>query len=69
MPVNAVQVISPHGTTLSEAVAEVMQQQPEQVLETATIINAIFTNDIPKELRSTARERVSNVLSVGATSI
>jgi aromatic ring-opening dioxygenase LigB subunit len=48
MPVNAVQVISPHGTTLSEAVAEVMQQQPEQVLETATIINAIFTNDISK---------------------
>ncbi len=54
------------SASLAEAVAEVMQQQPEQVLETATIVDAIFTDDIPKELRSTARERVSNVLSVGA---
>jgi hypothetical protein len=42
-----------------------MQQHKEDVLEIATIINAIFANDIPKEVRSTARERVSNVLSVG----
>ena len=45
-----------------------MQQQPEQVLEITTIIDAIFANDIPKEVRSTARSRVSNVLSVGAKS-
>ncbi len=57
-----------NDATLSEAVAQVMQQHSKQVLETATIIDAIFTDDIPKELRSTARERVSNVLSVGAKS-
>lgn len=57
-----------NDATLSVAVAEVMQQQPERVLDIATIIDAIFTNDIPKEVRSTARERVSNVLSVGAKS-
>lgn len=45
-----------------------MQQHSKQVIEIATIIDAIFTNDIPKQLRSTARERVSNVLSVGAKS-
>jgi len=55
-----------YGATLSEAVAEVMQQHSKQVLEIATIINAIFTSNIPKEVRGTARERVSNVLSVGA---
>ncbi len=53
------------NVTLAEAVSEVMQQHKEDVLEIATIINAIFANDIPKEVRSTARERVSNVLSVG----
>ncbi len=56
------------SATLSVAVAEVMQQQPEQVLETATIVDAIFVDDIPKELKSTARSCVSNVLSVGAKS-
>ncbi len=54
------------SASLAEAVAEVMQQHSGEVLETATIIDAIFANDIPKEIRSTARERVSNVLSVGA---
>ena len=53
---------------LAEAVAQVMQQHSKQIIEIATIIDAIFTNEIPKELRSTARERVSNVLSVGAKS-
>lgn len=55
--------------SLAEAVAEVMQQHEKKVLEITTIINAIFTNDIPKEARSMARERVSNVVSVGANSI
>ena len=53
---------------LAEAVAQVMQQHSKQIIEIATIIDAIFTNEIPKELRSTARERVSKVLSVGAKS-
>jgi hypothetical protein len=56
------------NATLSEAVAEVMQQHSKQVLEITAIIDAIFTDDIPKQVRSTARERVSNVLSVGAKS-
>ena len=56
------------NATLSEAVAEIMQQHSKQVLEITAIIDAIFTDDIPKEVRSTARERVSNVLSVGAKS-
>ncbi len=43
-----------------------MQQHKEKVLEIVTILDAIFINDIPKEVRSVARERVSNVLSVGA---
>lgn len=54
------------NATLSVAVAEVMQQHSKQVLEIATILDAIFASDIPKQVKSTARERVSNVLSVGA---
>ena len=52
--------------SLAEAVAEVMQQHSEQVLEITAILDAIFVAEIPKELRTKARERVSNVLSVGA---
>lgn len=54
------------NAALSEAVSEVMQQHSKQVLEIATIIDAIFVDEIPQQVRSTARERVSNVLSVGA---
>ena len=52
--------------SLPVAVLEVMQQQPEQVLEITAILDAIFVAETPKDVRSTARERVSNVLSVGA---
>lgn len=51
--------------SLSLAVFEVMQQQQEQILETTAILDAIFVDEIPKAIRSTARERVSNILSVG----
>jgi NAD(P)-dependent dehydrogenase (short-subunit alcohol dehydrogenase family) len=54
------------NASLSEAVSEVMQQHLKQILEMTAIIDAIFTDEIPKQIRSTARERVSNVLSVGA---
>ena len=54
------------NASLAEAVAEVMQQQQEQVLEITTILDALFVQEIPKEIRTKARERVSNVLSVGA---
>lgn len=54
------------NASLALAVAEVMQQHYEQVLEITAILDAIFVEEIPKEVRSKARERVSNVLSVGA---
>jgi len=53
------------NASLAEAVAGVVQQQQEQVLEITTILDAIFAQEMPQELRSKARERVSNVLSVG----
>ena len=53
------------NATLATAVSEVMQRQPEQVLNIAAIINSIFVDEIPPQVRSKARERVSNVLSVG----
>lgn len=53
------------NSALSEAVGQVLQRQPEEVLETAAIIDAIFTGELPKEVRNTARERIANVLSDG----
>ena len=52
--------------SLAVAVFEVMQQQPDRVLEITTILNTLFVAEIPKDIKSTARERVSNILSVGA---
>ncbi len=52
--------------SLAVAVFEVMQQQPDRVLEITTILNTLFVPEIPKDIKSTARERVSNILSVGA---
>lgn len=52
--------------SLAEAVSEVMQQHSDKVLEITAILDIVFVDEIPKEMRSTARERVSNVLSVGA---
>lgn len=54
------------NASLAEAVSEVMQQHSERVLTIAAIVDTIFTSNIPKEVRNTVRERVSNVLSVGA---
>ena len=53
------------NASLAEAVAEVMQQQQEQVLEITIILETIFAQEMPQELRNKARECVSNVLSVG----
>ncbi|MBW4637070.1 MAG: hypothetical protein KME05_02345 [Gloeocapsa sp. UFS-A4-WI-NPMV-4B04] len=53
------------NATLATAVSEVMQRQPEQVLNAAAIVDAIFVNEIPHKVLSKARELVSNILSVG----
>jgi hypothetical protein len=42
-----------------------MQRQASQVLNTAAIVDVIFVDAIPRDVRSKARELVSNVLSVG----
>jgi hypothetical protein len=51
--------------SLPEAVSSVLQSHSEEALETPTIVNAIFTDKMPLELRNQARDRISNVLSVG----
>lgn len=53
------------NTTLATAVSQVMQRYSGQVLEIAAIVDVIFVDAIPRDVRSKARERVSNVLSVG----
>jgi hypothetical protein len=52
-------------SSLAEAIPQVLGRRPGEVLETGEIIDAIFVTDIPKEARSTVRERVSNILSAG----
>jgi hypothetical protein len=52
-------------SSLAEAIPQVLSRKPNDVLDTGEIIDAIFVEDIPKEVRSTVRERVSNILSSG----
>ena len=52
--------------SLPEAVALVLKRQADAVLEIPTVVNAIFVDEIPKEIGSQARRQVSNILSNGA---
>ena len=54
------------NTSLPEAVALVLKHQADAVLEIPTIVNAIFVDEIPKEIGRQARRQVSNILSNGA---
>ncbi|MEB3356844.1 MAG: hypothetical protein VKK04_08965 [Synechococcales bacterium] len=51
--------------SLPKAVRRVLEQTPDDVVEVATIIDTIFVDDIPSQARTNARDRLSNVLSVG----
>ena len=51
---------------LPETVATLLQQQPQQALDIPTIVDAIFVEQMPQQVRHKARDRISNVLSEGA---
>lgn len=51
--------------SLPEAVSTVLKRQPNQVLEIPTLVNAIFTNELPMQPRSNVRRQITNILSEG----
>jgi len=51
--------------SLPEAVAVVLQHQGDEVFEASTIIDSLFVDEIPQAVRSEARNRIANVLSIG----
>jgi hypothetical protein len=53
-------------TSLPSAVYAVLQRQTERVFEISALVNAIFVDEIPDQLRSKVRRQVSNILSSGA---
>lgn len=52
-------------TSLPEAVAHILHQEPDKVFEVPSIVDALFIEATPKDARNDARNRVSNVLSIG----
>jgi len=52
-------------TSLPEAVSDILHQQPDKIFEVPTIVDALFVDATPKDARNDARNRVSNVLSIG----
>lgn len=52
-------------TSLPEAVSHILHQQPDKVFEVPSIVDALFIEATPKDARNDARNRVSNVLSIG----
>jgi FtsZ-interacting cell division protein YlmF len=52
-------------TSLPEAVSHILHQQPNKVFEVPSIVDALFIETTPKDARNDARNRVSNVLSIG----
>ena len=54
------------STSLAEVVHTVLQRHADEVLEISAIMNAIFSDDLPKDVGSQARRQVTNILSQGA---
>jgi hypothetical protein len=52
-------------TSLPEAVSHILHQEPNKVFEVPSIVDALFIEATPKDARNDARNRVSNVLSIG----
>ncbi len=50
---------------LPNAVSIVLQEQSEEVLGIAEVVDGIFVEEIPQQVRIKARDRVSNILSEG----
>ena len=50
---------------LSEVVSLVLQVQPQKVFEIAEVVDSIFNKTMPPAVRTSARERVSNILAEG----
>ncbi len=53
-------------TSLPEAVSLVMQRQTNKVFQIPAIVDAIFVDELPKEVGTKARRQVTNILSEGA---
>jgi hypothetical protein len=51
---------------VSDAVALVLQRQPERVLGITEVVDAIFESQMPPAVRSLARHQVTSILSNGA---
>ena len=51
---------------LSAVVSLVLQVQPKKVFEIAEVVDTIFVKTMPSTARTSARERVSNILAEGA---
>jgi hypothetical protein len=51
--------------SLPQAVATVLQEQSNSVVGIPQIIESVFVEEIPKEMRSKASTRIANVLSAG----
>ncbi|AFY66623.1 hypothetical protein [Geitlerinema sp. PCC 7407] len=53
------------GVPLRTAVAAVLHHQTDTVMDVASILNAIFREEMPKDVRNKARNRVLTILSNG----
>ncbi|HEY9845946.1 MAG TPA: hypothetical protein V6D03_07080 [Candidatus Caenarcaniphilales bacterium] len=51
--------------SLPEAASVVLQGQGDEVFDVSTILDALFVDDMPQAARSEARNRITNVLSIG----
>lgn len=54
------------NVSLAEVVHTVLQRHADEVLEISAIVNAIFSDDLPKDVGNQARRQVTNILSQGA---
>ncbi|MBD1864529.1 MULTISPECIES: hypothetical protein [Trichocoleus] len=54
------------NNSLPMAIAAVFQQQPEELLSVADLMDAVFVGSLPQEIHATIRHHILNILSAGA---
>jgi hypothetical protein len=54
------------NSSLPQAIAEVLHSQPDRVWDIPTVVDAIFVESIPDEVKKKVRLQINNLLATGA---
>jgi hypothetical protein len=54
------------NSSLPQAIAEVIHSQPERIWDIRAVVDAIFVEQIPQDVKKKVRFQITNLLATGA---